>query len=266
METFCFIIALQIVIGLYIIPVFSLTRIYYYFVPSFIHAYITDKFEVINELNRTRFLMLSILLCCSFFFGISSTKIILSFDNSQFSLLTAIQIQFLTIVLLFVQIFICFSIEKKIPNNIFDFIKQVKDRNKKVDFIFNLVKIKQYKNLYRINYFKCKYNIELYTLNRFEIIDKVALFKDLFNSYLDEKCFCDFIKGKEINRKIDLNVKLKNEAYNLFNEFFILYSKDESNKVTISQININHINFFNDNFTLNGVINPFHINDKRSIK
>ena len=117
METFCFIIALQIVIGLYIIPFFSLTRVYYYFVPSFIYAYETDSIQEINGLNKTRFIVLITLLFLSFFIGINGTKYILTYDSTEFSIISGLIIELLVLIFLFLQFFICISIEKKIPNS-----------------------------------------------------------------------------------------------------------------------------------------------------
>lgn len=124
METFCFIIALQIVIGLYIIPFFSLTRVYYYFVPSFIYAYETDSIQEINGLNKTRFIVLITLLFLSFFIGINGTKYILTYDSTEFSIISGLIVELLVLIFLFLQFFICISIEKKIPNNLFSFFKE----------------------------------------------------------------------------------------------------------------------------------------------
>ena len=51
METFFSLIAFQLILGFVIIPFYLFTRVYYYFMPSFMNAYVTDKFEVINELD-----------------------------------------------------------------------------------------------------------------------------------------------------------------------------------------------------------------------
>jgi len=267
METFCTIIALQLILGFVIIPFYLFTRVYYYFIPSFIHAYVTDKFEVINELNKTRFLILTILLFCSFFFGISSTKIILSFDNSHFTFLTAIKIQFLTIIFLILQFFICYSIEKKIPNNLFDFIDNLKDKDYKwIQLIYDLIERENHLNHYKTKYLKSEYNVKIINMKQNEINKNLLNFTHMFENKIDLKEFSNLMRGKEINRKIDLNVKVKYEAYRLFSQFFIFYSKDGSRTVDINDINSNHINFLNKNFTLNGLINPLHINDKRSMK
>lgn len=288
METFCSIIALELILGFVIIPLYLFVRIYYYFMPSFINAYVTDRFEVINELNKTRFLVLSILLFCSFFFGISSTKIILSFDNSQFSFLTAFKIEFLTIVLLIVQFLICFSIESKIPNNFFLIIKKnfiilksvfiikdsVLDNNQTK--VLNEINFESENN---INFFLiknslllCSFNVKIIEHSK-EEIDKICNENiDLFENVNHMHSFINLIsnqflkkEGKFITEKIYLKAK-KNKGANdkkSINEFLRKFIEFEKLKAGRKSQNL-QIDFLNKFFVLNGNnINPFNHKDSK---
>ncbi|WP_313375854.1 hypothetical protein [Chishuiella sp.] len=284
METFCSIIALELILGFVIIPLYLFVRIYYYFIPSFINAYVTDRFEVINELNKTRFLVLSILLFCSFFFGISSTKIILSFDNSQFSFLTAFKIEFLTIVLLIVQFFIYFSIEKKIPNSLISIIKEnLSNINNftcvkriylfRIDSIFKRKKITEESSntfLLKNRILLEKFNVKLINHSLSEIENICKKYNVLFADFTQLELFVYLINNQFTNADgslIDLKIYL--QAIN---------SREQNDKKTVSEFlrklivfeksdkykfNNKHIEFLNKYFILNNIENPFNSKDSK---
>ncbi len=284
METFCSIGALELILGFVIIPLYLFVRIYYYFIPSFINAYVTDRFEVINELNKTRFLVLSILLFCSFFFGISSTKIILSFDNSQFSFLTAFKIEFLTIVLLIVQFFIYFSIEKKIPNSLISIIKEnLSNINNftcvkriylfRIDSIFKRKKITEESSntfLLKNRILLEKFNVKLINHSLSEIENICKKYNVLFADFTQLELFVYLINNQFTNADgslIDLKIYL--QAIN---------SREQNDKKTVSEFlrklivfeksdkykfNNKHIEFLNKYFILNNIENPFNSKDSK---
>ncbi|MFV0224286.1 hypothetical protein OBJ96_04115 [Empedobacter falsenii] len=286
METFCSIVAFQIIIGLVVIPFYLFSRVYYYFMPSLLIAYENDKFEVVNDLNRVRFTILSFLLFLSFFVGILGTKYILTFDKIQFSLKTGFIIEFVAIIFLFIQFTIGISIENKIPNSLIPIINEniviVKNVFKRKK---NVLKNELHKKFNEIKFeteinnkfFLIKNSLLLYSFNvkvielSNEEIDKIC--NDNINLFEDVTQMHSFINlissqfinhnGEFITEKIYLKAKnsIRQNDKKKICEFllnFIVFNKSEKYK-----FNKKHIEFLNKYFILNNIENPFNSKDSR---
>lgn len=250
--------------GKIVVPIYLLFRLFFIAKPLFVNLYFEEKFSYYQGVSKSRLLILFLLLCFSFFIGITLSAEILNMADTY-------NLIFNLFILTFAQLVLLYMFEAKTPTSIFEIIKDwfqnPKEIFKQRKVVFedsemlssvhqNGVNFKDATNLTNGDIIKQVHERE------FElIIDKHrTIFQDRFSIDNLYK-LCNGIKVKERSISININNKRNSKQYVVEVLTALFNIQKNWNSERKEQTNTKIIDFFNSYVLINDGVKTLHSND-----
>ncbi|MFH6956481.1 hypothetical protein ACHRV1_03670 [Flavobacterium aquidurense] len=264
MSTFIYILSVILIFGKIVIPVYLLFRWFFIIKPLLVNLYSDEKFSFYNGINKSRLIILTVILTLSFFISkILSSEVSGTSDiyNSAFNLC----------IIVFTQCILFFMFELKTPKNIFTLVKHYFQNPKEIfkskELVFqeDLMVQPIIKNGFN---FKDTINLTVGDIvkqvhaREFEVI--IGKYRYIFmdNSSIDNLYrLCNGIEIKEKSIVINIDNKKYSKQYVVEIIAALFNIKRNWNSELKDRTNTKIISFLNSYFLINEGVKSLHIND-----
>lgn len=264
MTIFIHILSIILIFGKIVVPVYLLFRLFFIVKPLLVNLYFEEKFSYYLGTNRSRLLILSLLLFFSLFIGITLSTEILNMSDTY-------NLIFNVFILTFSQLILFYMFEVKTPRSIFEIIKDCFQNPKEIfkqrKVVFEESEILSSVNQNGVN-FKDAINltngdiIKQVHQREFELIIEKhrTIFEDRFSIDNLYK-LCNGVKIKERSISININNKRNSKQYVVEVLTALFNIQKNWNSERKEQTNTKIIDFFNSYVLINDGVKTLHSND-----
>ncbi len=264
MTIYIHILSFILILARIVVPVYLLFRLFFIVKPLFVNLYFEEKFRYYVGINKSRLLILVIILILSFLLGVFLGKEVLSVSETY-------KILFNLFLLVFTQFLLFYMFEIKTPSSIFKIVKDCFENPKEIfkqrEVVFEESNVMRPINQNGVN-FKDAVNLtngdiikQIHQREFDLVVEKyINIFSDRSSiENLYKLCNGMEIKERSILIKIDNKRNLKQNIIEILTSLFNI-QKNWNSQIK-DKTNTKIIDFLNKYITINDGDKILHIND-----